>query len=309
MIFLQGVDVLSAVEGAVRSGRRVTAAIAYVGPDAADHLPLADGDVIVVNGSPNAIATGATSVRAIRRWHNAGAAVFSHGRVHAKVIVVGRTAYVGSANLSARARSGHIIEAATVSTDSTLVSEVRAFVRDLANDGEQVDDVWLQWAQAIPVNVSPSPWNVEPTFLPSGPFDLWIGGLDDVSWSDAEANLVQEGLQANAAPRGRFRTECIAEHLDDPDALHDGDLVVLIRPRSARLVRFIERRSSRSAAVGFYRDDITLPTVKLSELREVAASAGTLGPHSEWYLAVGTDRAALLALWDVTDHGQRSSVR
>ena len=46
----------SAVENA-RTGRRVTAAVAYVSPDAADHLPLVDGDAIVVNGGSNAVAT------------------------------------------------------------------------------------------------------------------------------------------------------------------------------------------------------------------------------------------------------------
>jgi hypothetical protein len=44
--FLEGAGVLASIEDAVRSGRRVTAAVAYVGPDAADALPWGGGDLI-----------------------------------------------------------------------------------------------------------------------------------------------------------------------------------------------------------------------------------------------------------------------
>jgi hypothetical protein len=262
----------------------------------------------VVNGSANAIATGATSVRAIRQWHEAGVAVFSHGYLHAKVFVVGRTAHVGSANLSARARSGDTIEAAAVSTEPELVSAVRAFIHGLADDAERVDAAWLQWADGIEVEQPPPPWTTEPAFLPHGPFDLWIGGTEDVDWSDAEEVLVEEGLRTYAARRGRYRTEFIAEYLDDPHTLRDGDLVVLIRRGWARLVRFIERRSSRSAAVGFYRVDTTLPAVRLGELRAALAdpAAVNLASHDDWRHVTGPDRSALLARWAVSDQGPRN---
>jgi hypothetical protein len=45
---------------------------------------MGDGDLIVVNGSANASATGATGVSAIPQWHEAGVAVFSHDYLHTK---------------------------------------------------------------------------------------------------------------------------------------------------------------------------------------------------------------------------------
>lgn len=164
--FLTGHQVLDAMTEAARSGKHVTAAVAYVGSDAADILALGSGDLIVVNGSVNAIKTGATSNAAIRQWYDAGAQVFSHDRIHAKVFVVSRTAYVGSANLSERARSGDSIEAAVATTDSTLVAAVRAFIHRLARQAEEVDDAWLERAAQIKIERPPPPWNGEPAFFP-----------------------------------------------------------------------------------------------------------------------------------------------
>lgn len=305
--FLTGHQVLAAVTEAARSGKYVTAAVAYVGSDAADALPLGEGDLIVVNGSANAIKTGATSVPAIQQWYEAGAEVFSHGHIHAKVFVVGRTTYVGSANLSARARSGEIIEAAVASTDSTLVAEVRAFVHRLADEAEEVDEAWLRWAEEIKVERPPPPWNTEPTFLPRAPFDLWIGETVSLEWSDAEEALVKDGLRVHARRRGRYRTECIAEPLDDSQTLHDGDLVVLIHRGRARLGRFLERRVSRRAAVGFYRVDTGLPAVRRSELG--AALEIEVEPGGEWSRVTGRDRRLLLKQWAVTDVGTRTRSR
>jgi hypothetical protein len=285
----------------------VAAAVAYVGSDAADALPLGEGDLIVVNGSANAIKTGATSVPAIRQWYQAGAEVFSHGHIHAKVFVVGRTAYVGSANLSARARSGEIIEAAVASTDSTLVGEVRAFVHRLADEAEEVDGAWLRWAEEIEVERPAQPWSSEPVFLPRAPFDLWIGETVNLEWSDAEEALVKEGLRVHARRRGRYRTECIAEPRNDAQTLNDGDLVVLIHRGWARLVRFLERRVSRRAAVGFYRVDTGLPAVRRSDF---AAELDTeVEPDGEWLRVTGRDRRSLLELWAVPDVGTRTRSR
>jgi len=104
--FLQGADVLAAAARLVASARTpVRVAVSYVGRTAPDILPLKNKDTIVVNGSDNAVGSGATDPRAVQEWLGRGVRVVNHPWLHAKVFVAGGTAIVGSANLSERAGS------------------------------------------------------------------------------------------------------------------------------------------------------------------------------------------------------------
>lgn len=60
--------------------KRIYAAVAYVGEGAAGLIPVKAGDTVVVNGSRNALTTGATSVRVLRSWAESGVDVYVHGR-------------------------------------------------------------------------------------------------------------------------------------------------------------------------------------------------------------------------------------
>lgn len=313
MRFLSGSDVLSSVEtaGRTRPRRHVAAAVAYVGARAPEYLPLQEGDLIVVNGSDNAVAMGATSVDALRTWYEAGVAVVSHERVHAKVIIVGRTVYVGSANLSDNARRGHTVEAAIVSTDPAIVSAARALIQELVDDGEDVDQHWLELKETIKVTRTPPPYNPKSSFLPDSRFDLWIVGIEDHDFSPAEEELAQQGRRVHTTKDRRYRIECLAGTKYDPEDLHAGDLVVFLRARSAKLVRFLERKRSGSAAVGFYRSDRELSTVKLQTLRAALAMPNStdLTEDGSWQRVGTPARGAVLGLWNVTDHGARTRAR
>lgn len=59
-------------------GRKVRGAVAYAGARGNDLLPVKAGDLIVVNGSRNAIASGATSVRLLRNWYEQGVLLYAH---------------------------------------------------------------------------------------------------------------------------------------------------------------------------------------------------------------------------------------
>lgn len=137
--------------------KRVLAAVAYVG-DGADHLlPLKAGDTVVVNGSRNALASGATSARILREWYEQGVEVYSHPTLHAKVFVIGRTAIVGSANLSQRASFDNTAEAAIQTTDRAIVGQARDFVKRMEDDATNVDETWLKMAGKVPVAKSRCP--------------------------------------------------------------------------------------------------------------------------------------------------------
>lgn len=128
-----------------------------------------------------------------------------------------------------------------------------------------------------------------------------------LEWNDDEEAPVKQGLRAHARRRGRYRTECIPEYLNDPQTLHDGDLVVLIRGGWARLVRFLERRASPRAAVGFYRVDTSLPAFRRSQV--TTAVNIDVEPGGQWSRVTGRDRHCLLNLWAITDVGSRTRSR
>src|SRR3989337_4427162 len=76
------------------------AAVSYVSSDAI--LKFGQGDTLVVDASDDAIQAGQTSGSVLQRALTRGARVVSIPRLHAKVMVFGATAVVGSANISVR---------------------------------------------------------------------------------------------------------------------------------------------------------------------------------------------------------------
>jgi hypothetical protein len=76
----------------------LTAAIAFVSEPMG--LPLKAGDRIYVNCLDSTIAGGATDPRLLAKWVKAGVEVLHCPELHAKVIVAGNWAAIGSANLS-----------------------------------------------------------------------------------------------------------------------------------------------------------------------------------------------------------------
>ncbi|NKX86104.1 hypothetical protein [Nocardia coubleae] len=95
--------------------QRTSAAIAFVGHNAAEFLPLRHGDSIVVNGTPrptklDSIARGTVDPHQLQRWFDAGAAIYLHPWLHAKLIAVElanetHATVIGSANVSQHAQN------------------------------------------------------------------------------------------------------------------------------------------------------------------------------------------------------------
>lgn len=280
-------------------GKRISAAVAYAGDGAVELLPVTAGDLIVVNGSRNALANGATSARLLRTWYEQDVRLYVHETLHAKVFVVGRTAFVGSANLSRRAHDDGTVEAAIQTTDPAVVADARRFVREMAAGATMVNDAWLTWAEAVPVRSSNAVlWNPEPPFEPNAPYDVWVGPEEGVDYTEEENALAEDGRRVYRVAGGRYDTITISEDPNDPNRLEQPDMAVLIRPRSVQLVRFLERRERRRAAMGFYRRDREAVRRSLSEV----ASALHTTPEKlreDWFRADRSQRAALVDLFDL----------
>ncbi|MGX1591381.1 phospholipase D family protein [Glutamicibacter sp. NPDC055491] len=102
------------------------AAIAFLGQDAPQLLPLGSKDVLVVNAGARNIAAHATNPYAIEEFILRGVDVYSSERLHAKVIATDSHAIVGSANASTT--SAKSSEAVVVSDNKAIRKQVRSFV-------------------------------------------------------------------------------------------------------------------------------------------------------------------------------------
>ncbi len=106
------------------------AAIAYFGQNADKLLPARKGSRLVVNASEAAIKAGQTHPATLLRLLKAGVEIYSVTNLHAKVVVVGRKAVIGSANASMHSANS-LVEAAALVSDAKAVAAARCFIGDL----------------------------------------------------------------------------------------------------------------------------------------------------------------------------------
>ncbi len=112
-----------------RSPQHCAVAVAYFGAGASRLLPLPKNSRLVVDASERAVASGQTCPADLIRLVKRGVKAFSVPNLHAKVFVLGRAAYIGSANVSSRSAS-QLIEAVVRTTESGAVRAARQFVRE-----------------------------------------------------------------------------------------------------------------------------------------------------------------------------------
>ncbi|MCT2282053.1 phospholipase D-like domain-containing protein [Micromonospora chalcea] len=293
--------------------------MAYVGREAPGILTLQDGDVVVINGSDNAVASGATDPRAVEQWLKAGVRVVNHPWLHAKVYVAGRTAIIGSANVSERARTGRIVEAAIKTTDSETVAEVREFIDDLIqNMGRDIDEDWVKAAKRLfPTRRIAPPWEPTPPPL-TAPFRLWLGWWNEEprDMTPVERNTYKAavaGLPPTYRVRARYEPDGRLEGLDADGFFGRGDMVVMLQARNAQLVEFwksrLAVRGRQKSIIGVYLRDTRLKrSVTNADVRRALEAVGSelpevKGPHFGRWLDDSTERQAVLELWGIQDPG------
>jgi hypothetical protein len=115
---------------ASRTKQRSWVAVAFFGKGGPGLLPLAPGSYLVVNASESSVKSGLTCPAALKRLVNQGIKVFSVDNLHAKTFIFGKTAFIGSANVSPRS-ANHWVEAVVRTTDSQAVAQAREFVESI----------------------------------------------------------------------------------------------------------------------------------------------------------------------------------
>ena len=122
-------DIWPQLTKAARGSRqRCAVAVAYFGNGASRLLPLAKGSRLVVDASERSVASGQTCPTDLIKLVERGVAIYSVPNLHAKVFVLGRTAYIGSANVSSRSAS-QLVEAVIRTAERSTVRAAREFVQ------------------------------------------------------------------------------------------------------------------------------------------------------------------------------------
>jgi hypothetical protein len=139
-------DLWARISTLARKSKRSHVAVAYLGPTAAELLPLKKGDFLVVDMSTRAAKSSQTDPREVRKFKKKGVEVYSCQNLHAKVFVFDNQAVVGSANVSQRSKN-FLCEAGIVTTDPIVVDTARKFVESI--DSEEVTWNRIKQCEAI----------------------------------------------------------------------------------------------------------------------------------------------------------------
>jgi hypothetical protein len=112
-----------------KSSRACHVAVAYLGQGASKLLPLPSGSRLIVDASERTVKLGLTCPAELIKLQKRGVKVFSLANLHAKVYVVGKSAFIGSANVSSHS-AGTLVETLLYTTEPGAVRDARQFVRD-----------------------------------------------------------------------------------------------------------------------------------------------------------------------------------
>ena len=139
-----------------KKSQQIFVAIAYVGVDAAEIMPLRRGDVLVCNASDAAVKQGSTSARALGTFLNRGVQIFNEPRLHGKVVTFPKRVFVGSANVSTRSRDV-LYEAVLETTDPKTIGSSLKFVQRLAKKVSQINHDDVKRLLTLPIVKPPEP--------------------------------------------------------------------------------------------------------------------------------------------------------
>ena len=125
----QGAPWAAIKEALNKSNGRVVAAVSYIGKDAAAVLPLREGDLLICDASDVTVKAGSTRPEGLRALHARGVEIHSIQGLHAKVVVLPRSTFVGSTNASARS-SRELYEAVVETGDPVVRRNLRRWIED-----------------------------------------------------------------------------------------------------------------------------------------------------------------------------------
>ncbi len=233
-------------------------AVPFLGNGGGKLLSLKSGDVLVVALTKGNAINGSVCPAEIERLQAKGVPVFLAPRLHAKVLLCGQTAIVGSANLS-QTSSTHLDEAAILTTNTSLLRHIRAWFKQRTL--EPVSPEWL----AICAKVYRPPKGGfgragERTTHPTEDA-LWLVGLKQTNHPEDEAAISQSGAaraKKMLSDPTKFKIETI-RWSGKITRIREGDTVIQIMKGSrshyveelARLIGIRRTSSRRGSPVAY----------------------------------------------------------
>lgn len=308
-----GPDPWSHITRAIGTRGARYAAIAYLGHDAPELLPLRAGDLLVVNASRAAIRAHATSPVVLAHYLDKGVRILSSPTLHAKVITTNRRAVIGSANASAN--SVYSEDAAVITDDPQIVADARNFIDAITEVTEVnstfIENALLEWeiGRAVPVpGVSGRINNPESDFLPTPVTRMFIKHIvDDHSNLSDEAKLEsrQPQKRTSAGPTVKYQLQSL--RLDKPNNIKRDDVIVLISSDNewihapAVVTSESIQFPQSGGAILHLRTRTDLPPIFLVDAEKALTDSGhpTSRLQKDHYVRSPTLRAAVLDLWNL----------
>jgi hypothetical protein len=232
-------------------------AVPYLGNGGGKLLHLTRGDVLIVALTEANSRNGSVCPDEIQRLQADGVQVFLHHRLHAKVMLCGNKAVVGSANLSQSSLT-HLDEAAILTTDASVVKHIRAWFRQ-----RTVESVTPEWLGICASAYRPPRGGFGRNGTKAARPDeesLWLLSLKPLDYPDDESNVVESGVsqaKRKLSDPKHFKVETI--RLTGNPSVHQGDKVIQIiqTPNShyveelAKLIEVRRTKSRRGSAVAY----------------------------------------------------------
>ncbi|CAG0967546.1 hypothetical protein GPROT1_01304 [Gammaproteobacteria bacterium] len=140
-------------EMAVLAAQEVTklAAVAYVSDDSI--IRFRKGDTLVVDASDKTIALGQTSAKLLKEALKRQARLVSIPGLHAKILIFGTTAVVGSSNISKSSRQD-LFESAVITNRPEVVAKAVQIIEELAKQGDVINEKFVSRILKIKVKRS-----------------------------------------------------------------------------------------------------------------------------------------------------------
>lgn len=257
-----------------RTGRkRALAVVGYVGKDAPTIMPLHDGDVLVCDASEAAIRQGLTSAAALSVYSRRRVSIFSVQGLHAKVVVLSRSAWVGSANASKHSRD-ELVEASVRVTGEQVV-RIRGWADSLATEENALNRSDVARLAKIPVRKSPhGPSQPQlPVEMPKKP--SWVLFVETELDRTRKGQVVYDrdinAAKADAKHQG-FPTslQFVRWPASSSRLFHVGEWVIIIREGRVSRPAVVVRAVRRGADWAVWLSEVkTLRRPKYSDLRKV----------------------------------------
>jgi len=296
-----------------KTSSAIRAAVAYVTSE--KYLKFGNGDILITDASKRAIASGQTDARLLAGAFKRGAKLYSHPGLHSKILLLGGTVVIGSANLSESSAST-MVEAAWVTDNPAAVGMATSFINQLTNQAISIDQGFLDKIQKIKVTPQPrfKGKGAKPKQVIIPKHRTWVVGVHELKkdYPD-EQEFIESGTAAAEAKvtksssevswirwtgTTRFRTEA-----------KEGDAVIQMwsahgsKTPSAvyRHAPILHRQDEDTCTRFFVEDfadcqDTSITWSKLKKLMKKLDMPGKIGPTS----ARGIPEAysnALFALW------------